>query len=175
VLATDWDAAARLFNRDGMRQSRSVSCLYFAATSLPSDEPMLYLNGEKDGIINNLCFPTTIAPTYAPAHQHLVSVSVLGDANRSSTELEAQVRGELARWFGESVDTASWRHLRTYSIKHALPDQSPGVQNDFRGHRLTERIFICGDYTENASINGALVSGRKAAEALLESLQTSAA
>lgn len=173
VLATDWNAAAKLFDRQSLRASRSVSCLYFAAESIPHHTPILYLNGERDGIINNLCFPTTIAPTYAPAHQHLVSVTVLDDLKPSDADLETAVRSELARWFGESA--SQWRHLRTYRIKHALPGQSPGMHNEFREHRLNDRIFICGDYTENASINGALLSGRRAAEALIQSLQMSAA
>ena len=30
---------------------------------------MLYLNGESGGLVNNACFPSTVAPTYAPAGQ----------------------------------------------------------------------------------------------------------
>lgn len=173
VIATDWAAAAKIFNRQSLRPSRSVSCLYFAADSLPSNLPILYLNGERDGIINNLCFPTTIAPTYAPAQQHLLSVSVLDDLTSSDLHIETEVRTELARWFGETA--SNWRHLRTYRIKHALPGQSPGIEPEFLNHRLNDRIFICGDYTEHASINGALLSGRRAAQALIQTLQTSAA
>ncbi len=32
----------------------------------PLPEPMLYLNGDGGGIINNMCFPSTVAPSYAP-------------------------------------------------------------------------------------------------------------
>lgn len=27
---------------------------------------MLYLNGDGCGIVNNVCFPSTVAPSYAP-------------------------------------------------------------------------------------------------------------
>ena len=33
--------------------------------------------------------------------------------------------------------------------------------------RLGPRLFVCGDHVENASINGAMASGRRAAEAVL--------
>ena len=54
------------------------SCLIFStmsdlgfcrAPSHPSAENILYLNGENRGIVNNLCFPATIAPSYAPPGQ----------------------------------------------------------------------------------------------------------
>jgi predicted NAD/FAD-dependent oxidoreductase len=32
------------------------------------------------------------------------------------------------------------------------------------------QIFVCGDHRDNGSINGALVSGRRAAEAVLAAL-----
>ena len=30
---------------------------------------MLYLNGESSGLVNNACFPSTVAASYAPAGQ----------------------------------------------------------------------------------------------------------
>jgi len=33
--------------------------------------------------------------------------------------------------------------------------------------RLGARLFVCGDHVENASINGAMASDRRAAEAVL--------
>ncbi len=34
---------------------------------LPDLEPVLYLNGDGTGIVNNCCFPSAVAPSYAPA------------------------------------------------------------------------------------------------------------
>lgn len=33
----------------------------------PSPEAMLYLNGEGTGVVNNVCFPSTVSSSYAPA------------------------------------------------------------------------------------------------------------
>jgi hypothetical protein len=43
--------------------------LYFRAPKPPSPENILYLNGEDAGIVNNCCFPSTVAPSYAPPGQ----------------------------------------------------------------------------------------------------------
>ena len=45
---------------------------------------MLYLNGESSGLVNNACFPSTVAPSYAPAGQASSSVYA---GSQSHTEL----------------------------------------------------------------------------------------
>jgi hypothetical protein len=116
--------------------------------------------------VNNLCVPTQVAPEYGPGDKALVSVSVLGErADRA--DLTERVRDQLADWFGPGVH--SWRHLRTYRIARALPRQEPGwLSPPLREARLGAGVYIAGDHRANASIDGALTSGRRAAEAVLE-------
>jgi hypothetical protein len=72
----------------------------------------------------------------------------------------------MSGWFGDAV--RGWRHLRTYRIAHAQPDQAPGVLDPpERDVRMAPGIFVCGDHRETASLQGALNSGRRAAEAVL--------
>ncbi len=98
----------------------------------------------------------------------LVSVTVLGTEN-DSDRLLAEVREQLGEWFGTAVQ--DWRHLRTYSIPYALPAQSPPALNvPERPVRWQSGIYVCGDHRDNASIQGAMVSGRRAAEAVLKDL-----
>jgi predicted NAD/FAD-dependent oxidoreductase len=62
----------------------------------------------------------------------------------------------------------AWRHLKTYHIHHAQP---PGtLEPPERPVRLRPGLYVCGDHRDNASINGALASGRRAAAAVLEDL-----
>jgi predicted NAD/FAD-dependent oxidoreductase len=64
-----------------------------------------------------------------------------------------------------------WRHLRTYRIPHALPAQPPGALDPpGRPVRARPGVYVCGDHRDTATIDGALVSGRRAADALLEDL-----
>jgi phytoene dehydrogenase-like protein len=166
VVATDGPEAARLTGAVSDPGSRSVVCVYFAAPEPPLREPILVLNGEGGGIVNNMCVPSIVQPSYAPAGQALVSVSVLGMPAQSDADLENLIRGELAAWFGAGV--YKWRHLHTYRIAHAQPDQTPpALEPPQRPVRLRRGLYVCGDHRDNASIQGALVSGRRAAEAVI--------
>jgi len=76
------------------------------------------------------------------------------------------VRLFLQSWFGSQVD--EWRHLRTDHIHRALPPielLSPG--NRTAPSRVAAGLYLCGDYRESGTLDGALLSGRKAAEAVL--------
>jgi hypothetical protein len=46
-----------------------TACVYFKAPRAPRSEPILYLNGTEAGLVNNCCFPSTVAPSYAPPGQ----------------------------------------------------------------------------------------------------------
>lgn len=168
VIATDAPAAVRLIPQLRYPSSRSVVCLYFAAPRPPIEEPILVLNGEGHGLINNMCIPSQIASTYAPPDTALVSVTVLGNPATDDRSLEQSVRAQLTDWFGSQV--AKWRFLRCYRISHALPGQPPEMLETVPGSvHIRNGLFICGDHRENATINGAMVSGRRAAEAVLQS------
>jgi hypothetical protein len=43
--------------------------LYFKAPAPPAPDNILYLNGTGSGLVNNCCFPSTVAPSYAPPGQ----------------------------------------------------------------------------------------------------------
>jgi hypothetical protein len=76
------------------------------------------------------------------------------------------VRAQLGRWFGGGV--RRWRHLRTYHIPFAQPDQAPPALTPWRRDvRVRPGLYVCGDHVDNASINGAMESGRRAADAVL--------
>lgn len=151
------------------KPGRSTVCLYFSAdkAQIPSSDPVLYLNGSGKGIINNMFFATTVAPSYGPPGEALVSVSLIGLFNDvSDDDLVAQVVRELSEWFGESM-VGLWKHLRTYRIGFAQPDQSPPTDL-MKNPRLGSGLYLCGDYQTSATFDGALVSGRRAVEALLQ-------
>jgi phytoene dehydrogenase-like protein len=170
VVATDGPTAAALLGEPGPPGSVAACCLYFAADHAPVDEPVVVLDGDGDGPVNHLCVPSAVAPTYAPADLALVSATVLDRPGLPrGADLEAAVLGQLADWFGSSV--VGWRQLATYQIPHAQPAQPPGaLEPPERPVRVRPGVYVCGDHRDNASINGALASGRRAADALLEDL-----
>jgi hypothetical protein len=78
--------------------------------------------------------------------------------------LERAARTQLRDWFGADVD--SWRLLRTDRIpwaQHAQPPATPAQLSV----RVGPGVLVAGDGVENASIDGALRAGRRAAEAVL--------
>jgi predicted NAD/FAD-dependent oxidoreductase len=79
--------------------------------------------------------------------------------------LEKQVLAELEPWFGPEV--RGWRHLRTDRIERALPEQPPISGPPGSSFREIDGIFVCGDHLTSASIEGAIVSGLRTADALL--------
>jgi phytoene dehydrogenase-like protein len=167
VVATEGPEAARLTGLPAPG-SRPVTCLYFAAERAPIAEPILVLDGDGTGPVNNLCFPTQAAPGYGPPGATLVSASVVGGAAGDAGEpaLERAVRAQMEAWFG--AEARRWRHLRTYRIHHAQPEQRPGALEPVeRPVRLESGLFVCGDHRDTASLHGAMLSGRRAAEAVL--------
>jgi phytoene dehydrogenase-like protein len=170
VVATEGPEAARLLNDVADPGSLSVACLYFAAERAPISEPVLILNGNGSGPINNLCFPSQVAPSYAPPNSTLVSASVLGNPDEDDELLRARVQGQLTEWFGPQAK--EWRFLRLYRVRHAQPAQPPGVlESPQRPVQLRPGLYVCGDHRDNASINGAMVSGQRTAEAVLAAVR----
>lgn len=171
VIATEAPAAQELIGGRFATTGRSVSNLYFAADEPLILEPILVLNGDGTGPINNLCVPSQVAAGYAPPGQSLISVSVLG-VHVDQQRLVEQVRDQLNDWFGPIATT--WRHLRTYSIRYALPSlQSSAAEPIAKTTVVKDGLFISGDHCDTASINGAMASGRRAAEAVLQVLAES--
>ena len=167
VVATDASTAAAFVRADPADWPgwRAVTTLYFAANRSPLEESIIALNGTGSGLVNNVCAPSDLAPAYAPPGQALISVSVLG--NVEATDLTSRVLAELETWFGGAV--RSWRHLRTYRIERALPRQPPGTGFTGPGFRKVGGVYLCGDHGWSASIEGAIVSGLRTADAILQS------
>lgn len=168
VMATSEEVAHRLLPQAGaesLSPGRSTTCLYFATDQPLAQGPVLYVDGDGRGPVNHACVLSKVSPDYAPPGQHLISVNIIGAP--CSNELETVVRDQMARWFGPGA--LGWRHLRTYQIRNAQPE---GRQLKLGEGPLESVIapglYRCGDYCENVSINGALLSGRRAAEAVLE-------
>ena len=170
VVATDSTAAARLTGGAVADPGwKGTVTLYFAADRSPVGEGILAVNGDGVGPVNTVAVLSDVSPDYAPPGASLISVSVVGDGGVSPGDIESSVRRQLAGWYGGAV--GGWRHLRTYRIPLALPDQSVGKLSPWaRPVRFGRGLFVCGDHRDNASIDGALTSGFRAAQAALADL-----
>jgi phytoene dehydrogenase-like protein len=172
VVATDRAAAAAVLSpehRGGWsgRRDKATRLVAFAATRSPLARPTLLVSADAGGPIDNLTVPSDVAAGYAPPGAALVTVSVRQGFAASGDALAEAIRDQAAGWFG--AEARRWRPLATVSVEHALPDESPAARL-LRpvSPRLAEGLYVCGDHCGSASINGALASGRRTAEAVLE-------
>jgi phytoene dehydrogenase-like protein len=171
VVATEGPAAAHLVG-EVEPASRSVTCFYYSAGEPPVAEPILVLNGDGAGPVNNFSVISQVAPAYAPAGKHLISVTVLGTQALTEVQLGGFIIAQMKNWFGKVAST--WQLIRSYRIAHAQPQQLPGsLEPPQRAVRTRPGVYVCGDHRDNASIQGAMVSGRRAAEAVLSDLSRS--
>jgi len=167
IVATDPKTAAGLISDIGAPAARSVTTWYYRPTCAPEDladgQAVLILDGDRRGPLVNTVVLTHAAPDYAPPGCALISASALGVWD--TPEHEHAVREHLAWLYG--VPTADWELIASYPIPYALPAM-PVPFDLQRPVRTASGLYIAGDHRDTSSIQGALVSGRRAAQALLD-------
>lgn len=163
IVAVEQPAADRLLGIEPTSHfpPRSTCTLYYAVKKPPLSDSTLMLNGDGSGPINHLSFVSFAQPTYAPKGMALASVNTIGGADELDRPLEQEVRAQLTAWFGVSV--SEWKHLRTYRIPYALPNQSCEAIAQTPDITVSKGIYRCGDYCVSGSIEGAIQSGLLAA------------
>jgi len=161
VVAVEGPAAAQLLNIPPIA-SRTAGCVYFAADRSPIDGAYVVLDADGSGPVANVAVMSNISPAYAPAGKHLIAAAMPGVIDG---DLESLARQQLRAWWGSQVD--AWEHLRTYKIAHGQPDQQPPF-NPKKNVSLGGGLFVCGDHRDTGSIQGALFSGRRCAESVVE-------
>jgi glycine/D-amino acid oxidase-like deaminating enzyme len=174
VIATNARSAALLIPSLKVPPSNAVTTWYHLAdcpgSELTEGKSTLVIDGKKfKGMLDDPSRPlvntvvmTNNAPSYASNGRTLISSSAIGV--HSSTQAELSVRSHLAALY--KVPTGNWTHVATYPIPDALPMMAAPHDIE-QSVRLSDGVYIAGDYREVSSTNGALASGRRAAEALL--------
>lgn len=165
VVATDPVGAARLTDLPPPPMHGVVTD-WWAADEAPPGPPMLWVDGRQEppGPVLNTAVMSAAAPTYAPAGQHLIAASALL-APDGTEPAEAVMRSHAAGILG-AADHSRWTLVTRHVVPHALPTQSPPLSVR-RSIRTADGRWVCGDHRDTASIQGALVSGRRTAEAIL--------
>ncbi len=165
VVATDGTEAHRLVPGSPEAEWNRVVCYYFSAPKPPEADSLLILNGEDSGPVNNVAVMSRVSEALAPAGKELISVSVI-DPQESVEATEAAVRTQLEGWYGSGIQ--DWELLRHYDLAQALPAHPAGPRNRLeKPVKVDAGLFVCGDHREHASLQGAMRSGRRAAEAIL--------
>ncbi|MGB7981450.1 MAG: NAD(P)/FAD-dependent oxidoreductase [Candidatus Nanopelagicales bacterium] len=138
---------------------RALTTWYFAAAGLPQQHRMLLVS--PDSMLANVAVLSDVAPTYSPPGRTLVAASAVGYHDSARTQDIAQ-RDAAAML---DVAPSELEPVAHYPIAEALPEMS-AASSAGRGPVVVGGIVLAGDHRSAPSINGALASGRRAAELL---------
>lgn len=158
IVATDATTATQLLGLPEVPRMAGCITWYHSVTNNPSGSGRLIVDGQNRGPIINSIVISDVSSSYAPLGQHLVSTTTDLGAT------ESDVRRHLAVMWGMS--THDWQLIAKYEIPAALP-----IQNVGRGLtqtvKVSDNVFVVGDHRAVPSQQGALFSGRLAAELIL--------
>lgn len=169
VVATDPGSVGDLAGVGVPLETRGSVTRYVAIDDRELDTGSRVLLNAADDRPNTVAPLSAAAPEYAPDGRMLLAATFLGEQDADDDALAAAVRDALGGWYPEHrfdgfeplhterVDVAQFRQ------RPGFRDLLPSVDEPFGP------VYLAGDYTRWSSMQGALASGRVAAEAVLES------
>ena len=159
LVATDATTATQLLGLPEVPRMAGCITWYHASGNNPSGTGRLVVDGSNRGPVINTVVMSDISKDYAPAGQNLISTTT----DLSATE--SDVRRHLSTMWQTS--THDWQLIAKYEIPAALPVQSVGRLLS-QSMKISERHYVAGDHRTVPSQQGALFSGRLAAQLILD-------
>ncbi|QNP62964.1 NAD(P)/FAD-dependent oxidoreductase [Streptomyces genisteinicus] len=161
LVATGGPAAAGLLPGLRVPSYRPLTVVHHAAPEPPATGPSLVLDADRGGPVAYTAVMSEVDPLRAPGGRALVSSTVLGappaDADRA-------VRRHLSSLYGTPTD--DWELLAVHHDPEAVASM-PAPHDPRRPVRLLAGLYVCGTHRDTATVQGALFSGRRAAQAVL--------
>ncbi|NUK09312.1 FAD-dependent oxidoreductase [Streptomyces lunaelactis] len=161
VLATGARAAAELLPGLRVPSFHPVTVLHHTAPAPPLTEAALLLDADRGGPVSHTAVMSEVDPSRAPHGRVLISSTVLGTP---PPDLDRTVRTHLATLYGTPTD--EWELLTVHHSPEAVPAMPP-PHDVRRPVRLLSGLYVCGDHRDTSTVQGALYSGRRAADAIL--------
>lgn len=158
IVATDVTTTAQLLDIPNVPKLASSTTWYHEIPEGVSSSKNLLIDGQARGPVINSLAISNMVPSYAPSGKSLLSSTTIEFAS------ESEVRRHLAIMWG--VSTSDWALIAKYEIPKSLPIFGVGT-HAAQSSQFAEGVFIAGDYRTAPSQNGALLSGRLAAQELL--------
>lgn len=165
IVAVDPRQASAWLPGMNVPDTRSCTTWYHVTSAAPSEDRAILVDGLARGPVVNSVAISKVAPSYASRGRTLIATTTLG--TDSSSERESDVRRQLTQMWNAS--TLDWELVRAEVVEQALPAMRP---NDpmFKSIEAGDGILLAGDHRDTPSQQGALVSGRRAAEAAVRAL-----
>lgn len=147
---------------------KNCDTFYFTSPKRTIPKPLIGLIADKDALINNIFFHTSL-DTVKRGESELLSVTVVKEHGLNESELLKRISIELRSLCGISDIT----FLKRYQIKQALPQLS-NLQYSITEEetKFSETIFVAGDQQLYGSLNAAMTTGEVAAIAILGQIKS---
>jgi hypothetical protein len=163
VVATDAPTAGALTGEAVPEGSAGEVCIYYEIDRLGSGKKIL-LNAEDGAFVNNAVEMSNISEKYAPPERHLLYAVALTGMELPDENLYRRGIEDLSRWY----PGADFRPLALRRIPYGQFVQPPGIHSRLPENMTqTQGLVLAGEYTEDSSINGSMLSGEKAAKVVI--------
>ncbi|MEY3325999.1 MAG: hypothetical protein RL694_886 [Actinomycetota bacterium] len=154
VVAADEVFARELLNQKSVQMNSSTT--WYHAVELGEIESKHLRLDASHGAVNTIAL-SNVVRDYAPSGKTLISTTTL------KNQSEEQIKSVLSRIW--QIPESKFQYIKHYEIRNSLPKHPPGKPL-LSPVKVSERVFAAGDYLAVPSQQGALLSGRLAAEAL---------
>lgn len=159
LIATDATTATQLLQLSQVPSMTGCITWYHSSSDNPSGTGHLIVDGRRLGPVINSIVISDISSSYAPVGAHLISSTTALNVS------ESDVRRHLALIWG--VQTHTWQLIAKYEIASALPVQGVGRALS-QSFKISKNLFVAGDHRTVPSQQGALFSGKVAAQLILD-------
>jgi phytoene dehydrogenase-like protein len=157
VIATDPVTETQLAPEVGIVRM-NASTTWYHSTDDQIEGARRFAVTKSGSVINSVAI-SDIAVSYAPAGKQLFSSTSLLPIS------ESEVRRELSRIW--RTDTSSWEFVARYEIKKSLPVH-PAGKPLYSPVQVDDRLYVAGDHRGYPSQQGAMESGKRAAQSIIE-------
>lgn len=157
VLAVNEVVARELLNQSQVEMNSSTTWYHAVPAGLITSK---HLRLDSNYSVVNSIALSNVAAEYAPDTHTLIATTTF------KKQSEGQIKSDLSRIW--QLPEARFEYVKHYEISESLPKHLPGKPL-ISPVRITDRVFAAGDYLAVPSQQGALRSGRLAAEAIIAS------
>lgn len=128
----------------------------------------LTLDGTGSLAVNHLAPLSVVSRSYAPPGRHLLAAVMLGEEVQGTLDDEALgrlARDDAATMLGHTP--TDWTPLRVVRVPFSQFAQPAGIYGRLPSTvTKTPGLYLAGEITVDSSLNGAILSGERAAEAI---------
>ena len=159
IVAADPISASQLLDLPRPKMSGCITWYHSCDAGTLSDKEIQIPT--RGAIVNSVVLSNT-APEYAPSGKQLIATTALEEVP------VGELHSELSRIWRQNTDI--WDLINRYDVTSALPFHPPG-QELLQPIQFGSGVYVAGDWRSIPAQQGALLTGRLAAQRVIGDLQ----